>query len=126
MKIRLMEAMERFDHDKDGSITQAEVDQFRADRLKAFDADGDGALTLEEYKALWLDARKLRMVRAFQRHDTDGDGKVTAAEFGELTKYMVMKRDRNGDGVLNQEDLKRKAHRGKHGKRHGKPGSKTE
>ena len=94
MKIRLMEAMERFDHDKDGSITQAEVDQFRADRLKAFDADGDGMLTLQEYETLWLDARKRRMVRAFQRHDTDGDGKVTEAEFGEATKHMVLKRDR--------------------------------
>ena len=121
MKIRLMEAMERFDQDKDGSITQAEVDQFRADRLKAFDADGDGNLTLEEYEALWLDAKKRRMVRAFQRHDTDGDGKITAAEFGEATKYMVLRRDRNGDGVLNQDDLKRKAHRGRH---HGKRGQK--
>ena len=121
MKIRLMEAMERFDQDKDGSISQAEVDQFRADRLKAFDADGDGTLTLQEYEALWLDARKRRMVRAFQRHDADGDGKVTAAEFNEATKYMVLRRDRNGDGVLNQEDLQHKRHRGRH---HGKRGHK--
>ena len=105
-KIRLQRALDRFDLDKDGSITQAEVDQFRTDRLNAFDKDGDGTLSLDEYEALWLDAMKKRMVRTFQRHDTDGDGKVTAEEFAERTRHMVLRRDRNDDGVLNKDDLK--------------------
>lgn len=106
-KIRLMKALERFDADNDGSITQEEVDEYRTDRLAEFDTDNDGALSLEEYEALWLDAMRKRMVRRFQHHDSDGDGKVTAEEFAEQTKYMVMKRDRNEDGVLNEDDLKR-------------------
>lgn len=119
-KIRLQQALERFDANKDGSISQAEVDQYRADRLKAFDTDGDGALSLEEYQALWLDAMKRRMVRSFQRHDSDGDGKVTAEEFTETTRHMVLRRDRNEDGVLNKDDLPRmgrKGQRGRHGHR---------
>ena len=125
MKIRLMEAMERFDLDKDGSITQDEVNKFRADRLNKFDTDDDGALTLQEYEALWMDAMKRRMVRQFQGHDADGDGKVTTEEFGERTKYMVLRRDRNGDGVLNQDDLRRMGRHGKRG-RHGPREEKSE
>ena len=106
--IRLIEALERYDLDEDGSITQEEVDQFRADRLKAFDKDGNGTLSLEEYEALWLDAMKRRMVRMFQKHDRDGDGEVTTEEFSERTKHMVLRRDRNEDGVLNKDDLPRK------------------
>ena len=112
-KIRMIEALETFDADKDGSITQAEVDQMRADRLKAFDTDGDGMLSLAEYEALWLDAMRKRMVRRFQRHDSDGDGKITTEEFSERTKHMVLRRDRNEDGVLNMEDLKPRGRRGK-------------
>lgn len=106
-RIKFMEALERFDANDDGNITQEEVDQFRAGRLKQFDADGNGQLSLEEYKALWLDAMHKRMVRRFQSHDEDGDGQITVDEFGKRTKHMVLMRDRNDDGILNQEDLKR-------------------
>ena len=116
-QIRLMKALERFDANGDGSISQEEVDQYRADRLKQFDADGDGMLTLEEYEALWMDVMRKRMVRRFQRHDSDGDGKITAEEFAERTKHMVMMRDRNDDGVLNKDDLRR----GRMGRGQGRP-----
>ena len=116
-KIRLQKALDRFDLNGDGSISQDEVDQVRADRLKSFDKDGDGALSLEEYEALWLDTMHKRMVRAFQKHDRDGDGSVTVDEFTETTRFMVLRRDRNEDGVLNKDDLK---HKGRHGKGHGK------
>lgn len=116
-KMRLMDLIETYDANADGAVSQAEVDQFRADRLKKFDADGDGKLSLAEYEKLWLDAMRERMVDAFQRHDDDGDGQVTTEEFGERTKRMVMMRDRNDDGVLNMDDTKRR----RHGLRTGKP-----
>ncbi|MBK0397715.1 EF-hand domain-containing protein [Limibaculum sp. M0105] len=119
-KVRMLEMIETYDADGDGSVSQVEIDTFRADRLKTFDADGDGTLSLAEYEALWLDAMRERMVDRFQRHDADGDGAVTVAEFSEGSKYMVIMRDRNDDGVLNLDDVGRRG--GKHGKGDGQGG----
>lgn len=103
-QIRMLELIERYDADGSGSLTQVEIDAGRAARLGEFDADGNGTLSLAEYEALWLDAMRESMVRRFQRHDRDGDGQVTAEEFGRRMEHMVMMRDRNGDGVLDLED----------------------
>lgn len=96
--------MEAYDTDKDGKLTQAEIDTARADRLAKFDADKDGTLNLQEYQALWLDAMRERMVDAFQAHDDDGDGKVTVAEFQKRFKNLVARLDRNDDGAYSPDD----------------------
>lgn len=126
-KVRMMEMIEIYDADDDGSVTQDEIDQWRAERLRGFDADGDGQLSLDEYQALWLDAMREHMVDRFQAHDDDGDGLVTVAEFGERTSHMVMMRDRNDDGVLDMDDLQRGG-RGEHAgpARQGAPAEQTE
>ncbi len=96
--------LEAYDSNGDGKLTQQEIDAARADQLRKFDADGDGGLNLDEYRALWLDAMRERMVDRFQAHDDDGDGKVTAEEFGERFSRMVRHMDRNGDGTLDDGD----------------------
>jgi Ca2+-binding EF-hand superfamily protein len=101
---RLFEA---FDVNQDGTLTQAEVDQARQAQLAEFDADGNGSLDLEEYQALWLDAMRERMVDQFQAHDDDGDGAVTVEEFTERFDRMVRRLDRNGDGVIDENDRRR-------------------
>lgn len=113
-KIRMLEMIAIYDADGDGSITQEEVDKFRADRLAAFDADKNGQLSLDEYERLWLDAMREQMVDQFQAHDGDGDGQVTVEEFAKREAYMVMKRDKNEDGVLNLDDLGRGYGHGRH------------
>ena len=100
-----LDLIEDHDTDGDGAVTQEEVDAARQDRLKEFDKDGNGQLSITEYEALWLDAMRQRMVRRFQRHDRDGDGQVTADEFGRQNARMVMMHDRTGDGRLSIEDL---------------------
>jgi len=95
-----------YDTDNDGKLSQEEIDQGRANQLKKFDKDGDGTLTLPEYEALWLDAMREQMVDRFQDHDVNGDGKVTAEEFGERFAGMVKFMDTNGDGVLDQQDMR--------------------
>ena len=102
-----------WDQDEDDKITQAEIDEVRANRLAEFDGDGNGMLSLQEYEALWLDAMRERMVDRFQSHDDDGDGQVTGEEFSEQTSRMVIRRDRNSDGAISLEDTRR-ADRGPH------------
>lgn len=99
---------EQFDANGDGVVTQVEIDEVRSSRLTEFDQDGDGSLTLEEYQALWLDAMRERMVDQFQAHDDDGDGLVTVEEFGERYSSIVRRLDRNDDGQLTQDDLRRR------------------
>ena len=102
---------EQFDSNQDGLITQAEIDQLLADRVAAFDQDNDGSLNLEEYQALWLDAMRERMVDRFQAHDDDGDAIVTVDEFVESYSGIVRRVDRNDDGQITRDDLRRQRDR---------------
>jgi len=110
-----------FDANEDGKLSQEEIDQGRANQLKKFDKDGDGTLSLAEYEALWLDVMNERMVDRFQQHDADGDGKVTPEEFGERFANMVKYMDSNGDGMIDESDM-----RGRHGKGEGRHGDKDD
>ena len=95
--------MAAFDSNKDGRLTQDEIDKSRGDRLAKFDKDGNGSLNLAEYQALWLAAMRERMVDRFQDLDADGDAVVTAQEFKRPFANLVRHMDRNGDGVLTRQ-----------------------
>lgn len=72
------------DSDRDGRLSEAELDKAREDRnaaLAAHDADGDGKLGLEEFARLWSETTRPLTVRAFQRLDTDGDAVISRAEY---------------------------------------------
>src|SRR5215510_212406 len=81
MSERIREFMERYDADKDGRISQQEIDRNRAAWVAEFDTDKDLKLTLQEFESLWLKTRHVRMVRAFQIFDRDGDGKFSLQEY---------------------------------------------
>ena len=104
--------MEQFDLNKDGNLTQAEIDQARKDKLAKFDANKDGKLSLKEFEALWLETTREQMVRSFQRLDADGDATVTLDEYSKPYQRMVQMRDRNEDGQINQDDMHRRGYRG--------------
>jgi Ca2+-binding EF-hand superfamily protein len=99
---------ESFDANGDGRLTQIEIDEVRQGRLQEFDADGNGSLSLEEYQALWMSAMRERMVDRFQAHDDDGDGQVTVEEFAEPFNRMVSRLDRNEDGELSEDEIRRR------------------
>jgi hypothetical protein len=102
--------LERYDADKDGKISQDEINQNRQSWHGEFDGDKDGALTIAEFERLWLKARREQMVREYQDFDRDGDGKVTLEEYQGPLANLVAERDRNGDGVLSREDRRRGKH----------------
>lgn len=103
---------EKFDTDKDGSVTQSEVDKTRTDLMARFDTDQDGKLTLQEYEGLWLEVMHERMVDRFQRLDRDGDAIVTTDEFTKPMGNIVGWIDSDGDGRVTQQELKQKGPRG--------------
>lgn len=116
--------MERYDADKDGKVTQAEIDKNRQQWLADADADKNGTLSLEEFKVLWLKARNEMMVREFQFFDRDGNGQVTIEEYQGPMADLVARRDRNDDGALGADDRQGEGRGQRHGrmKGHGKMG----
>lgn len=106
-----MNLIDTFDTDKDGKVTQAEIDAARKAQVAKYDTNGDGVLSLEEYQVLWMDAMRPMMVRQFQFNDADGNGSITVEEFTVRFENIVRDRDRNGDGALMADELRR-PHRG--------------
>ncbi|NJM28949.1 MAG: hypothetical protein HC855_01345 [Rhizobiales bacterium] len=103
---------ERYDGNKDGKLSQEEIDTNRTSWHGEFDGDKNATLSLQEFQGLWLKARNEEMVREFQRFDRDGNGQVTLDEYKQPLSGMVARMDRNGDGVLTPDD--RMKHRGRH------------
>ena len=101
---RMMHMMERYDSDSDGALTLDEIKTERGKQFKAFDKNADGSLDLGEYQALWADAMRERMVDRFQKHDNDGDGKISEEDFSGRFLRMMTWMDRNEDGKIDRED----------------------
>jgi Ca2+-binding EF-hand superfamily protein len=102
---RLEALLEKFDTNKDGKISRAQIDTVLADQFKKYDTDGDGTLSLTEYQALFNDEMHEAMVRSFQALDRTGDGKVTLDEFEQPIHRLVQHLDRNGTGVIDLNNL---------------------
>ena len=103
MRGGMQRAFERYDTNKDGVITQEEVD---AAVVECFNdiAGEDGTITLEQYSAAWMERSLQPRVRAFQRLDRDGDGN------GDLTRPAPQ----SGQSAGNQQDRGKRAMRGGH------------
>jgi EF-hand domain pair/EF hand len=99
-----MGLFERYDGNKDGKVTQDEIDANRAAWHGAFDKDKSGGLAIAEFEGLWLKAKREEMVREFQAFDKDGDGLVTMDEYKGPMATTVADMDKNGDGALSREN----------------------
>ena len=65
------------------------------------------SLSLDEYRALWIESMKEPIVRSFQSYDKDGDAKVTIAEFSERLDDLVQRLDHNHDGKIDAQRARR-------------------
>ncbi len=98
--------MSEVDADGSGSVSQAEVDAYRAAKVRAADGSRDGNLTLDEFETLFAELVRERMVDAFQRLDDDGNGVITGAEMDERFGDIVAHMDRDDDGELSRKDFR--------------------
>ncbi|MDZ4395273.1 EF-hand domain-containing protein [Cypionkella sp.] len=119
------------DADKDGKVTKAEVEAFRAAKVTAMDANNDGKISAEELAAPRIaaatDKINARSADMVAKMDSDGDGMLSAAELATRPgpEMMFDRIDADKDGAVTQEeiDAARQAMHEKHGKRgHGKDG----
>lgn len=102
---------QRMDKNEDGQITPDEFKAPKRHRLEKMDMDGDQAVTLEEMKAAQVKmAEKHRqkmeqhMEERFNKLDIDGNGSVTSEE---ARTAMFSHLDKDGDGMISEDEFKR-------------------
>lgn len=126
---RAQRFVERFDHNKDGRLSQCEFSQFKSkiaetkqqlkDKFSQFDQDGNGFITLKEASDIlskdpfrFPPGKVLDLLRQFDR---DGNGKLDIEEFAgfyaeaKATNDEVAARfeqlDADKNGVLSPEEV---------------------
>ena len=80
-------------------------------RLVGADGNGDGRLDLEEFQPLLVEIMRPKIVDGFQFLDADGDAVITMEEIERPVTRIVSRLDRNDDGELTEDEMKRR-HRG--------------
>ena len=103
----MMERMfDRFDADKNGVVTLEEVVKSADARFDQVDTDKSGTVDKAEAEAFFAKFAPPQAAAHFlARHDLDGDGKVTRAEFETPMKKRFALFDRNDDGKVTREEL---------------------
>jgi Ca2+-binding EF-hand superfamily protein len=108
--------VEKFDVNKDGEITKAEVLQVHGESFTTADADGDGFLTLDEMTTAPERLRQEQKEAHFAKLDTNGDGSLSLEEFagsppaqhpgkqGGDPEKKLSKLDQDGDGQLSDAE----------------------
>lgn len=124
----------QYDTDRDGRITRAEIDAGLQAEFNSADANGDGKLDAAEFQK-YNDARRAERKARYEawraahpneperrrysdRSGRDGfdpmkytdwnrDGVISPDEFGGRVRNQAMRADRDNDGVVLVEDLKR-------------------
>ena len=111
--------MERLDTDNSGDISAAEFSERRLGWLSEAD-DGDGVLSIEEITAAMEQRRQERReARLMRRFDIDGDGEITLEELETQQEKRFALLDRDNDGTLQRDEMRRGGRHGGHGKHHG-------
>lgn len=106
---------DRMDANGDGEISAAEMDAHKAEFLSDADTDGNGAVSKEEMKA-FHEARRAEW-KAKHNPDANGDGVVDRTEFINAAQERFDRMDKDGDGVLSEDEQRRGHGKRRHGRR---------
>ncbi len=112
-----MQNFDAVDADKDGKITQAEVDAYRKAEVATADANGDGFMTADELAAMHLKHLTERATEMAGRMvadlDADADGKLSAAEMAArpVPARMFDRIDTDQDGAISKAEAQAAADR---------------
>ncbi len=117
----LLEMFDAIDTDSDGKLSLAELAAHRLAEFTAADTNSDGALDAAEMEAHHT-ARMAAMMaehaaRMIENKDNDGNGTLSADEFGEGPGEEHFARlDSDNDGMISKEEAEAgMQHRKKHG-----------
>lgn len=112
------------DTNKDGKLEPAEIAAYRDKMFAEANPTGKDGITIQDFETWFWKQHREMMVRAFQRLDTDGDGKITKAEIDAATDLLVGRLDRDKDGNLTPADRPERGwdRHGERGPRHERPG----
>lgn len=104
------------DTNSDSTIEREELQVWQVKKISDYDKNGDQMIDLVEFEALWLAQIKNIMVDKFQHIDSDGNAKVTLEELSAPTNHIFERFDRNDDGKVTKNEMKKLRHfnRGHH------------
>jgi len=112
--------IERYDADKNGSVTLEEYLTADEDRFESADADDDGFVTADELRAAGEKRSERRRQTRLDRIDGDKDGRVSLAEAEAAAVKAARKRfermDADKDGFISMAEMSERR-----GKDHASP-----
>jgi Ca2+-binding EF-hand superfamily protein len=106
----ILQMFDAIDVDKDGKVTQAEIDTHRAARVTAADANGDGLMSADELAAMRLaemtERAKTDAAEMITKLDSDGDGLLSAAEMATrpASGKLFDRADTDDDGAISRDE----------------------
>lgn len=123
----MLQMFDAIDADKDGKITEAEIEAHRAAEFKAADTNSDGVLSADELaqkQIAEMTARAAdRAARMIEELDDNGDGSLSAEEMTQTTRERRFSRmDADGDGAVSKEEAEAAMDEFGEGRRHHRGG----
>jgi Ca2+-binding EF-hand superfamily protein len=97
--------MLKYDANKDGSVTRAELDAGLRAEFAAADTNHDGVLDPDEVRVVNAARIQSEGTTASPLIDWNQDGHVDFEEFAAGPRTLFGQLDRNGDGVLSPDEL---------------------
>lgn len=94
-----------YDTDGDGKITLSEINDDQARMFNALDVDGDKSMSVDEIRRRGRSLQIFRTTTLFDLLDSNGDGKLSVAEIQAPSKRWFKRYDKNGNGVMEVDEL---------------------